>query len=94
MITDATRTAVAEIVKELPEEVRLPLKGTSIYHLNPKYIDGPLSDLVQGFAAELVATLINAGSERDAVMESSTLHDAIVEELRAWIPADHELDPS
>lgn len=43
-----------------------------------------LTDALQAIVAELVAVLIDAGSEREVVMENDTLHDAIANELKDW----------
>lgn len=45
----------------------------------------PLTDGIMLFIADIVATLINAGSEREAVLENDTLRDAIRAELKDWV---------
>jgi hypothetical protein len=43
-----------------------------------------IADGLMQFCAELIATLLNAGSERDAVNESDQLRDALTAELIDW----------
>lgn len=38
----------------------------------------------QAFIASTIASLINAGSERDAINEDEALHDALVRVLKEW----------
>ena len=66
------------------EEVRVPT-GVGGYFINPKAVDD-LADALQAVIAEVVSTIIDAGSERDAVMENDKLSAAIAEELRGWEP--------
>jgi hypothetical protein len=51
--------------------------------INPAAIDY-IADALMLLTAELVATLINAGSEREAVVENEELRNAIVAELTGW----------
>lgn len=64
-------------------------------HLNRELPDGVgyginadaipvLATELQSLIAEVIASLINAGSERDAVMENEALANAITEELKGW----------
>lgn len=43
-----------------------------------------LRDALVDFIAHVVAAILNAGSERDAVNESMGLHNAIEDELKGW----------
>jgi hypothetical protein len=43
-----------------------------------------LTNAIQGFVADVIAAILNAGSERDAVMESDQLNRAIHAELASW----------
>lgn len=43
-----------------------------------------LAELILATIAEVIATVLDAGSERDAVNENEALLDAIAEELRGW----------
>lgn len=42
------------------------------------------ADCIMWYSAELIASLLDAGSEREAVMESQELRSAIEEELGGW----------
>lgn len=87
--TPTTRTeAVDEYIGTLPEDYTVPLPGCPPLRLiNSTQIDHLAEDL-QFFIANVIAALINAGSERDAVMENDTLYQAIREELHGW--SDHQ----
>ena len=43
-----------------------------------------LTDLVQDLIANIVAQIIDAGSERDSVNESEQLREALLTELSGW----------
>jgi hypothetical protein len=45
---------------------------------------GDLADAIQDLIANLVAMILDAGSERDAVLENDVLNDALIDELRGW----------
>lgn len=49
-----------------------------------------LAEELQFLIANVVATLIDAGSERDAVMENQELTDAITKELNGWTEKEIE----
>jgi hypothetical protein len=51
--------------------------------LNPDHIE-PLTLHLQLFIAHVVAGLLDAGSERDAMMEDEALRDAILNQLKEW----------
>lgn len=51
--------------------------------LNMLHLDD-LTDLIQSFVASFVAMMIDAGSERDAIMESEGLREGIRDELMRW----------
>lgn len=42
-------------------------------------------DHIQGFIAHLIGTLIDAGSERDCIMEDDALNDALKLALHEWL---------
>lgn len=44
-----------------------------------------LADQLQDFIANVIALILDAGSERDAVNENDELRDAIVAELDGWV---------
>jgi hypothetical protein len=63
------------------------------YNVRTKYGSGTfidenavikLSEDLQSFIAEVIVTIIDAGSERDAVKENASLFEAILDELRGW----------
>lgn len=82
--TDIINSMTQHIIDENGgyEACSLPLPEFGRY-INPSSIPG-LTDSIMVLIAEVVATLIDAGSEREAVMESAELHDAIVDELNGW----------
>lgn len=51
--------------------------------VNPDQID-ELTDLIQSFIADVIASILDAGAERDAVNESEELRTAISNELNGW----------
>ena len=51
--------------------------------INPDQID-ELTDAIQDFIANVISSILDAGSERDAVNESDDLRDAIANELKGW----------
>lgn len=85
---------VEQFIQELPQEVLE-------HHINDRYNcpgedgdDQPVTDDfgfeaiingLQGFIADLTATLINAGSERDCIMEDDALNDALKLALHEWL---------
>lgn len=64
-------TCVTNSLDELPED------------LTPATVE-QTANVLQDVCAEVVAYLIDAGSERDAVNESEDLHKALVKELTEW----------
>lgn len=72
-------------VERLPDDfqVDIPDGPTAI---NQDRVDD-LARLIQDFIANVVAMLIDAGSERDAVNEAEELHEALKAELKGW--SDH-----
>jgi len=43
-----------------------------------------LADAIQDLVADIVASILDMGSERDAVLENEELNDALIAELRGW----------
>lgn len=52
--------------------------------IDPAKID-QLTDAIQDFIANVIASILDAGSERDAVNEAEELRTAIANELRSWV---------
>jgi hypothetical protein len=73
-----TRDAADQVLKVLPDEIR-----DELGYINPKYVDF-LADVIQDFAAELISSVIDQGSERDAVNENETLRAVLRDEVRGW----------
>lgn len=59
------------------------IPDTGIYAIISDKVD-ELTDMTMTLIADLIATLIDAGSEREAVLENDTLRDAIAAELKGW----------
>jgi len=69
-----------------PQQYRAPMPGledSGLYLINQDLLN-QLTDVVMLDIANLVADLIGAGSERDAVLENETLRSAIYDELKGW----------
>jgi arabinogalactan endo-1,4-beta-galactosidase len=52
-----------------------------------------LTDALQDFVANVISTILNAGSERDAVNENEALREAIQGELFSWTRPGSEGTP-
>jgi hypothetical protein len=79
--------ALAEaLVDALPEGAQVPLSlgpgadGVAIGRAHVEFI----AELLHEVVAYTVSTIIDAGSERDAVMENDTLRTALEQELYGW----------
>lgn len=68
-------------IQNLPQE-------TLEHHMHDRGFDleavEPIANELQDFIAEVISSLIDAGSERDAVNESEDLHTALTNELKGW----------
>jgi hypothetical protein len=62
---------------------REEIEGTPAFGIDPNQIDD-LTANVMLFIAEVIASIIDTGSEREAVLENEVLHDAIRQELSGW----------
>jgi hypothetical protein len=80
--TRTTRDVAHDFVDLLPDKVFGPFRG-----LAPDGNDAVtiLADELQAFIAEVVASVIDAGSERDAVMEDVDLNTALIAHLEGWL---------
>lgn len=90
MITDLTQLFLDHAQSQLPEGGKLQLPfddGTGLNYVDLAAVD-TLTDELMMLTANIVATLINAGSERDAVLENETLRSAIWNELSSWTKQD------
>lgn len=83
MNLDAIATAIIDANGGY-EACSLPIPDSGVRSINPNKVNY-LADSVMTIVAELVASLIDAGSEREAVLENDELRDAITFELRSWI---------
>lgn len=72
-------------IDQMPNEWQVNTDDYSA--INPECME-TLADGIQLFIAYIVASLIDAGSEREAVMESESLSSAILNELKGWGPRD------
>lgn len=62
---------------------RRDIPGASSYAIDPDHL-AALADHIQDFIANVISSILDAGSERDAVNESDELSAAIHDELRGW----------
>jgi len=73
-----------KLLAAMPEEVRVPIPNSpGGYFINPEAVED-LADVAQSVLAYMIAGIIDAGSERDAVMENESLREYIVDELKGW----------
>jgi hypothetical protein len=76
--------AAAIITDALPEEIRVPggpFEGNTI---NPQLAE-PLADLLQLVIANVIASILDAGSERDVILEDENLSNSIRNQMRGWL---------
>jgi hypothetical protein len=71
------------ILTALPDDIRVPYEEHNA--INPNHVE-PLADLLQLVIAIVVASILDAGSERDVVIEDDNLHTAIINQLKEWTP--------
>ena len=76
------RQLATQFVDALPEALFSPLPGGG-YGIAPNYVQ-PLAEALQGFVADVIAQVLDAGSERDAVMENDALRVVLEVELAGW----------
>lgn len=81
MIIEQLDIANAPVANEHP--LTFPIEGTGINIINDETIPLIATCLLDTIAC-LIATLIDAGSERDAVNESDELLLALTTELNGW----------
>lgn len=62
---------------------RDPIEETGIFAIRADGVDD-LADALLDFVANVIVSILNAGSERDAVNENEELLTAITKELRGW----------
>lgn len=62
---------------------REEMPGTSVYAIDKDKIDD-LAGNILFFIAEVVAQILDAGSEREAVGENEDLYEEIRKELKGW----------
>lgn len=79
---DATKALILDLggLDSLADQV----SDTGCYSIRLDKVDH-ITDGVMRLIGDLVATLIDAGSEREAVEENETMRDAIRDELMGWI---------
>lgn len=88
-VTSAPADAKRVFIDSLPDELDPHIRSSS----NPEWGQMPTFDPIaveylatemQVFLASVVAELIDAGSERDAINEDEDLHQALVTLLKGW----------
>lgn len=81
---ELTEHFLNNITDESPDlHLQIPIPDSGAKYINSAAVD-LLTDAIQSLIAEVVATLIDAGSERDAVLENEELRAAIAKELNSW----------
>lgn len=70
-----------ETQTELPLDLPIPDSGARF--INSAAVDTIANELMM-LVADVVASLIDAGSEREAVLENEELRAAITKELNGW----------
>jgi hypothetical protein len=86
---DLTPDLAHTLVNRLPADCQEVFDNSTDTHVKMGYAINEarvelIADTLQDFIANVIAGLVNAGSERDAVNESEDLHTAIVNELKEW----------
>lgn len=76
-----TYDLASTFVDRLPDDAQVHRPYAAV---NPERIE-LIADAIQSFIAHTVSMLIDAGSERDAVNESTLLHEALMTELKGWV---------
>jgi hypothetical protein len=84
-----SRRAARILTDAMSEDVREPIPNAGGYFIRGEKLE-VITETLQAVIAEVVATLIDAGSERDAVMENDELTLAIRNELYGWTRAADE----
>lgn len=85
----------AQLLSEEGEELYAGLYADKSAYWKDLDYDGPcslidadrteaLADVLMRFIAEVVVTIVDAGSERDAVIENEALRGEILKELKGW----------
>lgn len=75
----AANQAAHILLDSIPQEASTPGVGITADHVPA------IADLLQRTVAHVISGLLNAGSERDAVMENTHLANALQQELRSWV---------
>lgn len=79
-----------EFIQQLPQEI---LEHHIVHSDEDNWGQGPtfdekavetIANELQAFIASVIASLIDAGSERDAIMEDDKLSGALVRVLQEW----------
>lgn len=83
-----SQAAARAFLEGVPEpSLTLPIPDVPGLSLIRQDVLVELADEIQEFIAIVIADLIGAGSERDAVMEDEELNKQIFEQLKGW--SDH-----
>lgn len=80
------RKCAYAFVQGLPQEIlehHIHAVGEPPPLFDPKAVE-VITDGIMEFIAEIVAYCLDAGAERDAVMENDTMREAIETELKGW----------
>lgn len=80
-ITEHFLNSITDDSPDLRLQLSIPDSGAKF--INSAAVD-TIADAIQSLIAEVVTTLIDAGSEREAVLENEELRSAITKELKGW----------
>lgn len=78
---------VSQFLELLPEDLEDHIDHKGPYENRSTFSDEGaeiIATELQTFIASLIASLIDAGSERDAIMEDEQLHAALITTLKGW----------
>lgn len=76
-----------QFIELLPEDLEDHIDHQAPYEDRSTFSDDGVEIIateLQAFIASVIASLINAGSERDAIMEDEQLHTALITTLKGW----------
>lgn len=81
---NSAHNAAHAIIDSLPCEIRIDMATHNA--INADYAE-PLADVLQLVIAIVIASILDAGSEREPVLEDEALHDAILNQIKEWTNA-------
>jgi hypothetical protein len=80
-VNSSAHHAANFIIAALPDDIRI--ESADHNAINADLVE-PLADVLQLTIAIVIASILDAGSEREPVLEDENLRDAIVNQLKEW----------